>query len=54
MDKLLKILITEKSIVDANIAKDWDMVKLYSFKASSTMKALRKLNNILLENSRFN
>jgi hypothetical protein len=46
MDKLLLLMKEEKDIVDGSFG-DWDKVNLYLFKAKSTMKALRRLNNKL-------
>jgi len=47
MDELISIMISEKDIVNDNISIDWNKVKLYGHKASSTMKALRKYNEYL-------
>ena len=47
MGELILIMIQEKSIVNSNISIDWEEVKLYGHKASSTMKAFRKYNNYL-------
>ena len=46
MDKLLLLMKSEKDIVDSSFG-DWDKVNLYLFKAKSTMKVLRRINNIL-------
>lgn len=46
MDKLMELMKSEKDIVDSSFG-DWDKVKLYLFKAKSTMKALRRFNNKL-------
>ncbi len=48
MDRLMEIMISEKKVVDSNFG-DWDKVALYLFKAKSTMKALRRLNKIIIE-----
>ena len=46
MDRLLSLMKEEKDIVDSSFG-DWDKVNLYLFKAKSTMRALRKINNVL-------
>ena len=46
MDKLMELMAYEKNVVDSSFG-DWDKVNLYLFKAKSTMKALRRVNNIL-------
>lgn len=46
MDKLVKMMISEKKIVDSSFG-DWDKVNKYLFKAKSTMKALRVMNKKL-------
>jgi len=46
MDELLILMKSEKDVVD-NSFHDWDKVNLYLFKAKSTMKALRRINNVL-------
>jgi hypothetical protein len=47
IDKLLIQLLLEKELVNICIGNDWNGVKFYSHKAASTMKAIRKMNNIL-------
>lgn len=47
MDRLSEILKLEKGMVDMYVAKDWDMMDSYMKKATSTMRALRKMNKIL-------
>lgn len=46
MDKLMKLMKSEKDTVDTSFG-DWDKVNLHLFKAKSTMKALRRMNNML-------
>ena len=46
MDKLMRLMKSEKDIVDSSFG-DWNKVNLYLFRAKSTMKALRRINNIL-------
>lgn len=47
MDRLAETLKLEKETVDIYIAKDWDMMDYHMRKATSTMRALRKMNKIL-------
>ena len=46
IDTLLSLMKKEKSTVDTSFG-DWEKVNIYLFKAKSTMRALRKMNNVL-------
>ena len=47
MDKLLLVMKSEKDLVNHYIGKDWKMVEFYGKRASTTMRALRKINKMI-------